>query len=104
MIKVYTAANLPDAYLLLGLLGSEGINARILNANAQGGLGEIPFANTYPEIWLEHPRDVPRTRLIIERFERPQIGGAPLTCGHCGEDNPAGFELCWSCRAPIGPT
>jgi hypothetical protein len=103
MIKVYTAANLPDAYLLLGLLGAEGIKAHILNANAQGGLGEIPFANTYPEIWLERTGDVQRTKNIIEQFERPQLAGEVLTCGQCGEDNPAGFELCWNCRTPIGP-
>ncbi len=99
MIKTYTAANLQDAYILLGLLQSEGIKARILNANAQGGLGEIPFASTYPEIWLETARDAVRAKGVIEQFERPQSTGLPCTCERCGEESPAGFELCWKCGA-----
>jgi hypothetical protein len=101
MIKIYSAANLPDAYLLAGLLGSEGIKARVLNANAHGGLGEIPVACTYPEIWIENPRDVERTRKIIERFEGPASSSASLVCRQCGEDNPTGFELCWNCLLPL---
>lgn len=102
MIKAYTAANLQDAHILLGLLESAGIEARILNASAQGGLGEIPFTSTYPELWLVHARDATRARALIEEFERPQNGGAPRRCPSCGEENPAGFELCWKCGAATG--
>jgi hypothetical protein len=101
MIKTYTAANLQDAHILLGLLASSGIEARILNASAQGGLGEIPFASTYPEIWLEHARDLERARAVIESFDRPQSTGAPRRCSNCGEESPARFELCWKCGAEI---
>jgi hypothetical protein len=101
MIRAYTAANLQDAHILLGLLHAEGIEARIFNASAQGGLGEIPFTNTYPELWLLHERDVPRARLVFAQFEHPSSGMARATrCTACGEDNPAGFEICWSCGKP----
>ena len=99
MIKTYTAANLQDAHILLGLLHAEGINARVLNASAQGGLGEIPLACTYPEIWLENARDTVRAKAVIEQFERPPSAGPPLTCKRCGEDSPPGFEVCWNCGA-----
>jgi hypothetical protein len=102
MIKVYTAANLLDAHILLGLLQCQGIAARVLNANAQGGLGEIPFANTYPEIWAEDARDAARAKAVVESFERAEEPGAPLICGHCGEESPAGFERCWNCGEPTG--
>src|SRR5262245_674455 len=103
MIKAYTAANLQDAHILLGLLASCGIKARVLNASAQGGLGEIPFMHTYPEIWLEDVRDLPEARTIIEEFERPPRGGSPRRCPNCQEENPARFELCWKCGAVIVP-
>ncbi|MCC6535023.1 MAG: DUF2007 domain-containing protein [Burkholderiales bacterium] len=103
MIKAYTAASLQDAHILLGLLCAEGIAAHILNANAQGGLGEIPFMHAYPEIWLVHPRDLSRARRVVEAFERPPAGAEPMRCARCGEDNPAGFEICWSCQAPTVP-
>lgn len=100
MIKAYTAANLQDAHILLGLLRGAGVEARILNANAQGGLGEIPFSQAYPEIWLEDERDLSRARQVFENFERPLPGGPPKPCPACGEENPAGFEICWNCASP----
>jgi hypothetical protein len=101
MIKTYTAANLQDAHIVLGLLRAEGIEARILNASAQGGLGEIPFTHAYPEIWLVNARDLGRAQRVVEVFEQPPGRGQPIRCAHCGEENPAGFEICWNCQSPI---
>jgi hypothetical protein len=101
VIKAYTAANLQDAHILLGLLESCGIRARILNVSAQGGLGEIPFTSTYPELWLEDARDVVRAQTVIAEFERPQGGGAPRCCPSCREESPARFEVCWKCGAVL---
>ena len=103
MIKAYTAANLQDAHILLGLLASSGIKARILNASAQGGVGEIPFMHTYPELWLEDARDAARARAVIEEFERPARPEPPRRCPNCQEDNPAQFEVCWKCGTAIAP-
>ena len=101
MIKAYTAANLQDAHILLGLLHAAGIEARILNSNAQGGLGEIPFTHAYPEIWLVHARDLDRAGKLFESFERPPPASRPSRCAACGEENPTGFEICWNCSAPV---
>ena len=103
MLKAYTAANLQDAHILLGLLRSAGIEAHILNANAQGGLGEIPFMHAYPEIWLSNAHDMKRARQLFDGFERPASGLQPRKCPVCGEENPAGFEICWNCAAPTAP-
>jgi len=103
MFKAYTAANLQDAHILLGLLRAIGIEARILNANAQGGLGEIPFMHAYPEIWLADLHDMKRARQVFDGFERPSSTSQPSRCPACGEENPAGFEICWNCAAPTAP-
>ncbi len=102
MIKAYTAANLQDAHIVLGLLESHGIRARVLNASAQGGLGEIPFPSAYPEVWLEDDRDAVRARKLVEEFERPSSGEPPRRCPNCREESPARFEVCWKCGTPIG--
>jgi len=102
MIKAYTAANLQDAHILLGLLHAEGIDARVFNANAQSGLGEIPFTHAYPEIWVMHERDVPRARSIVAAFERPGASAQSSRCHACGEESPPGFEICWNCQRPTG--
>lgn len=97
MRKLYSAANLQEAHIVLGLLRAAGIEAIILNASAQGGLGEIPFAQTYPEIWIKAPLDLPRARAVVDEFERPSAATAAWFCSQCGEENPGGFEVCWNC-------
>lgn len=101
MIKAYTAANLQDAHILRGLLSAQGIEARILNASAQGGLGEIPFTQAYPEIWLVDEGDLARAATLIADFERPPAHGIDVRCARCGEASPSGFAVCWNCGAVL---
>lgn len=101
MRKIYSAANLQDAYLLLHRLERAGIEARVLNEHAHGGMGEIPFTHAYPEVWLVEPADTERGRAIVEEHERAALPQPSRTCGSCREENPGSFEVCWRCAAPL---
>ncbi len=101
MIRIYQAANLPQAHLLAGLLRHAGIAVRIFNENAQGGMGEIPFGETYPEIWLEDAADKPRALAVIADFEAAPLAREQVYCRACSEENPANFELCWKCGTAL---
>ena len=98
MLKIYSAANLPEAHLLLNLLQQAGISAQILNSYAQGASGEIPFEQAYPQIWLEDERDKFLAEKIISKYESTSPNTEWIYCRKCGERNPANFELCWLCR------
>ncbi len=100
MRRLYTAGNLPEAYLLLHMLSAEGIEAKVFNENAQGGVGELPFTHTYPELWVEEHL-YQRARVIVDQFERPKEPVGMTRCTHCGEANPDTFELCWHCGANL---
>lgn len=97
MKKIYSAANLPEAHLISHLLEEAGIDHHIFNENLQGGVGELPFTHTYPDIWIVDEAQGERAMEIIRSYEAPRPEGEPAKCGACGEDNPAGFEVCWSC-------
>ncbi|MGH8728505.1 MAG: putative signal transducing protein [Burkholderiales bacterium] len=97
MKRVYSAANLPDAHLVLHLLTSEGIAARVLNENLQGGLGDIPFTHTYPEVWVDDERDFARARALIKARDLAPADIGTIACPKCGEENPRNFQLCWNC-------
>ena len=97
MFRFCTAANLPEAYLLLHRLSAAGIEARVLNEHAQGGMGEIPFTQTYPEIWIMQESDGARAREIIAALEQAPASRRALRCQACAEINPPGFEICWQC-------
>lgn len=101
MFRLGTAANLPAAHLLLHRLAAAGIEARVLNEHAQGGMGEIPFTQVYPEIWIMQQRDSARAREIIAAFERTPLSQDTIRCQVCAETNPSEFEICWHCGKPL---
>ena len=62
MKRIYSAADLQEAHLLAQLLQEHNIDCHVFNENLQGGVGEIPFVQAYPEIWLGREEDESRAR------------------------------------------
>ena len=100
MKRVHTAANLPEAHLLVDLLADRGIRARVLNANASSLAGELPIDAAMPQVWVDDAADAARAREVIDTFIRSPSSAA-RKCPACGEDNPGSFDLCWSCGAGL---
>ena len=88
MLRAYSAGSLLDAYLVQNLLTEAGIETQILNEYALGGTGEIPFTQTYPEVWLVNESDYTDARNIIASFEHRPDAIASLICRECKEMNP----------------
>jgi hypothetical protein len=101
MKKIYSAANLMEAQIMLDLLGHVGIQARLFNENAQGGLGEIPFTHAYPEVWLVNEGDLERGQAVVSKYENLPVETGVVVCLACGEENPRNFQLCWHCSAGL---
>jgi hypothetical protein len=101
MQRLFVAAHLPEAYLVRGLLANAGIEARVFNEYAQGAMGELPPAVIHPEVWLEDDRDLDRARRVLEGYAQGHAAAGSRTCPGCGEENPAGFEVCWHCQKPL---
>lgn len=101
MLKIYSAGNITDAYLLQSLMAEADIETQILNEYAQGGVGELSFTQAYPELWLINAADTEQARSIIEKFEQRDhpVGSTP--CPNCGENNPNSFEICWRCQTDM---
>jgi hypothetical protein len=100
MRRFCSAANLPEAHLLRHLLQQAGIEARVFNENAQGGVGEIPFVHAWPELWLMDEGDLERAQAVLDVFETTDHS-ATHTCPACRESNPGTFEICWHCGQPL---
>ncbi|MCG6976101.1 MAG: DUF2007 domain-containing protein [Acidiferrobacterales bacterium] len=101
MKRLYTAADLTEAYLMRDMLADAGIRSRILNEHAQGGTGEIPFTQAYPELWIEREQDLERARKLVTEFEARTNSDVYVDCPRCGEENPDNFETCWHCGLPL---
>lgn len=101
MKRLCKAASLPDAHILRGLLGQEGIEAHVFNENAQSGVGQLPVAEALPELWVDDEKDWQRAMEVVRGFEAAPRIDATLRCTACGEDNPGNFQVCWSCGAGL---
>jgi hypothetical protein len=101
MQRLYSAANLPEAHLVRGLLAAAGIEARVLNEYAGGALGELPFAEVAPSVWIEEERDLTRARKVVATYESAESVSGTMRCNTCGEENPCDFAICWQCQRPL---
>lgn len=82
-----------------GALRAAGIDCELRNTVLSGALGEIPFLECAPQIWIRNALDEARARQLIEQLSRP-VAGEPWTCRHCGEVLEPQFAQCWNCGTP----
>ena len=99
MKKIHTAANLAEATLLQHLLQDAGVAVHLLNSHAMGALGEIPFIDAGPQLWITQPQQEAHARALIAQFHDHGPSGEERKCPVCGENNPAEFDGCWNCAA-----
>jgi len=65
MKRVLIAPTLLDAQLAVDALSSLGITTHIFNANAAGALGEVPFMQAQPEVWVDDDAQEARARGVL---------------------------------------
>lgn len=96
MKRVHIAPTLLDAQLAADALSSLGIVSHIFNANAAGAMGEVPFMQTQPEVWVDDDTQETQACEALAGLlnARPR---AEKNCSHCGESNPGNFLSCWQC-------
>ncbi|HLT90599.1 MAG TPA: DUF2007 domain-containing protein [Woeseiaceae bacterium] len=104
MKKLTTADSLVTISHYRNLLASEGIPTVIRNEYLGSVVGEIPYFEAWPELWVRNDLDYDRARELIDAEkiaqESPQ---APWTCRHCGADNEGQFAACWQCGRVLAP-
>ncbi len=100
MKRVHIAPTLLDAQLAADALSSIGIRTHIFNANAAGALGEVPFMQAQPEVWVDDDGEAQRALDALNALSLDAPGG-DKTCPHCGESNPGNFLSCWKCGSAL---
>lgn len=82
-----------------GALRAAGIECEVRSTALSGALGEIPFLECAPQVWIRNPLDEARAHELIEQLRRP-VAGPPWTCSRCGEVLEPQFAECWNCGTP----
>jgi hypothetical protein len=101
--KVYTSESVIEIAHLRNVLESAGIPCEVRNDRLGGALGEIPFVECWPQLWVRHAGDVLRARGLIEEVLRPVPDTRAWTCPGCGERIEPQFAQCWRCAAEPEP-
>jgi hypothetical protein len=79
------------------VLAAEGIRTEIRNEYLGSIMGEMPFVETWPELWVVNTIEFDRAKQIIEEVETEEPS-EPWVCRNCGEQNEGQFAVCWKCN------
>ncbi|MDO3378123.1 putative signal transducing protein [Geoalkalibacter halelectricus] len=96
-LRAFSPHERPLATLLKGRLEQEGINCLLRNEELFAAMGEIPFLELRPELWVVDDEVLPRARLLLDNWLRQDEGAEPWRCPACGEDLEPQFDMCWKC-------
>ena len=89
------------AYLghLKNVLEQSGIACLLRNEQLSGALGEIPFLECLPELWVLRDEELAAAESVLEEL-RESAAAPAWRCSACGETNEGQFAACWNCGRP----
>ena len=97
-LHVFTNRERPFALLLKERLATEEIICLVRNDELSTALGEIPFVECYPELWVVDDEVFPRARLLLDQWlNEMSMEQRDWRCAGCGEVLEGQFESCWKC-------
>ena len=101
MRKVYTAESVIEVAHLRNVLEAAGIRCFVRNEGLAGVIGEIPYVECWPELWVVRNGDALRARgLVDEARQSASAPGPDWRCERCGELVEGQFNSCWRCTEP----
>jgi len=97
-LRVFSLNERAQAGLLKELLEREGIACLLRNDQLSSALGEIPFLECLPELWVVDDDVFPRAKQLLDNWLQGTGEGAEnWTCPSCGEPHEKQFGSCWKC-------
>ena len=97
MKKVTSAPSTVTINHYKNVLESEGIACQIRNEHLGSIVGEMPFVEVWPELWVVNDLDYDRAKQLIDRAAIDESPQQPWRGKKCGETNEGQFAACWSC-------
>jgi hypothetical protein len=102
VIKVFENFDFSRVGQMQSLLESHGIRTFIRNQYGSSVMGEVPFVEVVPQLFVLRERDVERAIQLL-RVDLPlKDDAANWLCPECGADVEGVFSLCWQCGGGRG--
>lgn len=97
MKRVATGESLAIISHYRNVLEQQGIACLIKNEQLSGALGEVPFLECLPELWVLDNAHSTRALTLLADLGRDTGNGRSWPCTACGETNEPQFAACWNC-------
>ena len=101
MKKLTSADSLVTINHYKNILESEGIACEIRNEHLGAIMGEMPFVEVWPQLWIRNDLDYDRAMQLID--DEKIVDESPKTpwrCRKCDTENEGQFAACWQCSEP----
>lgn len=82
------------------ILESEGIACELRNEHLGSVMGEVPFVEVWPQLWVVNDLEFDRAKQLLSADAMEESPSDPWTCKQCGEQNEGQFAACWNCSQP----
>jgi rubrerythrin len=98
VIKVFTNESLVLVSHVRNILQQAGIATLVKNERLAGALGEIPYLETWPELWVVEQQQAERARALVAAAMSDGPASSSWVCESCGETHEGQFAACWRCQ------
>jgi hypothetical protein len=99
MIKVFENFDFSRVGQMQSLLESHDIKTFIKNQYGSSVMGEVPFVEVVPQLYILQTRDLARARQLLQLDLPVDQPGEDWVCTECGVDVEGVFGRCWKCGA-----
>lgn len=97
MIKVFENFDFSRVGQMQSLLESHDIKTFIKNQYGSSVMGEVPFVEVVPELYVLAEKDVARAQQLLQLDLPVEEPDEDWVCAECGVDVEGTFERCWKC-------
>lgn len=101
MIKVFEDFNFSRVGQMQSLLESHGIRTFLKNEFGSSVVGELPFVEVVPQLFVLEEKDLAEARELLSMDVPAARPGADWCCPECGVEVDGHFVQCWNCGKTI---
>ena len=99
MIKVFESFEFSRVGQMKSLLESNGIKTFIRNEFGSSVVGELPFVEVVPQLFVLEEKDLPKAKELLKLDLPTEHSGEEWSCPRCGMAVEGNFSQCWQCGA-----
>ncbi len=97
MIKVFENFDFSRVGQMQSLLESHDIKTFLKNQYGSSVMGEVPFVEVVPELYILEEKDLARAKQLLELDLPVDEPDEDWVCAGCGVEVEGTFARCWKC-------